>query len=193
MHHSHRDALPATDLAWIAAAATTIGCSRPGVRVYENRHGEHSKIVLVDGAWVAFGSYNFEHAAHDRLAEAMLASRDPRAIEPAAAIFEELRRHPDNVLVTPRVVRRAAGAAARPASRSIRPVQAVDVMRFKEIEHKFIVDEQFDLPRLPARARRARAQRARPALRVRDRYFLTDGGRARRFCSGIATMPSCIT
>ena len=51
-----------------------------------------------------FGSYNFEHAAHDRLAEAMLASRDARATRPAAEIFAELRRHPDNLLVTPRVV-----------------------------------------------------------------------------------------
>jgi phosphatidylserine/phosphatidylglycerophosphate/cardiolipin synthase-like enzyme len=68
--------------------------------VYENRHGEHSKIVLTDGTFVAFGSYNFEHAAHDRLAEAMLATRDPAAVRPALAIFDELRRHPDNVAVT---------------------------------------------------------------------------------------------
>ena len=78
--HSHRDALPATDLAWIAAAASYRRLLDAGVRIYENRHGEHSKIVLIDDAWVAFGSYNFEDAAHDRLAEAMLASRDPRAV-----------------------------------------------------------------------------------------------------------------
>jgi cardiolipin synthase len=114
VHHSHRDALPATDLAWIAAAANYGRLLRAGVRVYENRHGEHSKIVLVDEAWVAFGSYNFEYAAHDRLAEAMLVSRDARAIDPASAIFEELRRHPDNVLVTPQVLRSLpAGLKAR--------------------------------------------------------------------------------
>ena len=105
VHHSHRDALPATELAWIAAAAHYRRLLRAGVQVYENRHGEHSKIVLVDRAWVAFGSYNFEHAAHDRLAEAMLASRDPRAIGPALAIFAELRQHPDNVQVTLRMLR----------------------------------------------------------------------------------------
>lgn len=105
VHHSHRDALPATELAWIAAAAHYRRLLRAGVQVYENRHGEHSKIVLIDGTRVAFGSYNFEHAAHDRLAEAMLASRDPRAVEPALAIFAELRRHPDNVRVTPQVLR----------------------------------------------------------------------------------------
>jgi cardiolipin synthase len=105
VHHSHRDALPATELAWIAAAAHYRRLLRAGVQVYENRHGEHSKIVLVDDTWAAFGSYNFEHAAHDRLAEAMLASRDPRAIEPALAIFEELRQHPDNVRVTPQLLR----------------------------------------------------------------------------------------
>lgn len=99
--HSHRTALPATDLAWIAAAANYVPLLEAGVVIRENRRGEHSKIVLVDEAWVAFGSYNFEDAAHDRLAEAMLASRDPRALLPARAIFEQLRGAPDNVLVTP--------------------------------------------------------------------------------------------
>jgi cardiolipin synthase len=100
VYHSHRDALPATDLAWIAAAVSYERLLDAGVQVVENRHGEHSKIVLVDGSWVAFGSYNFEDAAHDRLAEAMLSSRDLRAIGPARSIFEELRRDPDNVRVT---------------------------------------------------------------------------------------------
>jgi cardiolipin synthase len=101
VYHSHRDALPATDLAWIAAAANYDRLWKAGVGVYENRHGEHSKMVLVDGAYVAFGSYNFEDAAHDRLAEAMLASRDQRAVKPASAIFDGLRRHPDNIMATP--------------------------------------------------------------------------------------------
>ena len=99
--HSHRNALPATDLAWIAAAASYDRLLDAGVVIYENLHGEHSKIVVTDGSWVAFGSYNFEDAAHDRLAEAMLASRDPRAVQPALAIFDELRGDPDNVRVTP--------------------------------------------------------------------------------------------
>ena len=103
--HSHRDALPATDLAWIAAAASYPQLLAAGVQLYENRHGEHSKLVLVDDAWAAFGSYNFEEAAHDRLAEAMLASHDPRAVAPVAAIFDELLAHPDNVRVTPQSVR----------------------------------------------------------------------------------------
>ncbi len=104
VHHSHREALPATDLAWIAAAAHYERLLAAGVRIYENRHGEHSKIVLIDEEWVAFGSYNFEHAAHDRLAEAMLASADARATRPAAEIFAELGRDPDNLRVTPQVV-----------------------------------------------------------------------------------------
>lgn len=109
VHHSHRDALPESELPWIAAAAHYRRFLRAGVRLYENRHGEHSKIVLVDDAHVAFGSYNFEHAAHDRLAEAMLASRDPRAVDPARAIFSQLRQHPDNARVT------AAGLLDLPA------------------------------------------------------------------------------
>ncbi len=99
--HSHRDALPATDLAWIAAAASYPPLLEAGVHIYENRHGEHSKLVLVDDSWAAFGSYNFEDAAHDRLAEAMLASRDARAVAPVAAVFDELRAHADNLRVTP--------------------------------------------------------------------------------------------
>jgi cardiolipin synthase len=109
VHHSHRDALPATDLAWIAAAASYDRLLGAGVHVYENRQGEHSKIVLIDGEWVAFGSYNFEHAAHDRLAEAMLVSRDARAIAPATRVFAELREHPDNLLVTREILRDLPG------------------------------------------------------------------------------------
>lgn len=99
IHHSHRDALPATDLAWVAAAAGYPRLLDAGVRIYENRAGEHSKIVLVDDAWVAFGSYNFEDAAHDRLAEAMLATRHPAAVVPARAIFDDLRADPRNTPV----------------------------------------------------------------------------------------------
>lgn len=98
--HSHREALPATDLAWIAAAASYPALLEAGVQIYENLHGEHSKLVLIDDAWAAFGSYNFEDAAHDRLGELMLASRDPRAIVPLQTIFDGLRRHPDNLRVT---------------------------------------------------------------------------------------------
>ena len=105
VYHSHRDALPATDLPWIAAAANYERLLEAGMYLYENRRGEHSKIMLVDDEWAAFGSYNFEHAAHDRLAEAMLVSTDARATAPAAAIFSELRQHPDNVAVTSQVLR----------------------------------------------------------------------------------------
>ena len=100
VHHSHLDALPATDLAWIAAAVDYDALLNAGVHIHENRHGEHSKIVLVDDTWVAYGSYNFEDAAHDRLAEAMVATRDAVGVEPAKVIFHSLRADPDNVRVT---------------------------------------------------------------------------------------------
>lgn len=100
VYHSHPDALPATDLAWIASAVNYERMLDAGIRVYENRHGEHSKIVLADRSQVAFGSYNFEDAAHDRLAEAMITTRDQRAIDPAVSIFGDLRQDPDNVRVT---------------------------------------------------------------------------------------------
>jgi len=99
--HSHRDALPATELAWIAAAVGYPQLLDAGVTIRENRRGEHSKIVLVDDAWAAFGSYNFEDAAHDRLAEAMLASRDPAVVASIRGILDGLRADPDTVHVTP--------------------------------------------------------------------------------------------
>ena len=117
VHHSHRDALPATDLAWIAGAVNYHRLLDAGVYLYENRHGEHSKIVLVDDEWVACGSYNFEDAAHDRLAEAMLASRDNRMIWPAVQIFEGLLRDPDNQRVTLEDVRQWPDAVRQRVAR----------------------------------------------------------------------------
>lgn len=105
VYHSHVKALPQTQLAWIAAAVNYERLLDAGVTIYENHHGEHSKIVLIDRTWVAFGTYNFEDAAHDRLAEVMLASRDARAVDPAIAILEDLRVDPDNTIVTPQSLR----------------------------------------------------------------------------------------
>jgi hypothetical protein len=56
----------------------------------------------------------------------------------------------------------------------------MDDLRFKEIEHKFIVDEQFDLPRFRAVVASLGPTRT-GTIRVRDRYYLTESGAARRF------------
>jgi len=57
----------------------------------------------------------------------------------------------------------------------------VDVtLRFKEIEHKFIVSDQFDLPGF-RQAVMALGPIRTSKVSVQDRYFLTEGGRARRF------------
>jgi len=53
-------------------------------------------------------------------------------------------------------------------------------MRFTEIEHKFIVDERFDLGRLRAQMEALGPTRT-VRLRVRDRYFLTDHSRGHRY------------
>jgi len=61
-----------------------------------------------------------------------------------------------------------------------KPVLPADALRFHEIEHKFIVDELFDV----ARFRQALADLGptrTSAIRVTDRYFLTEGGRVRGF------------
>ena len=46
IYHSARQALPATDMAWIASAVGYRQLLTAGVEIYENIHGEHSKIVL---------------------------------------------------------------------------------------------------------------------------------------------------
>ena len=63
----------------------------------------------------------------------------------------------------------------------VRPVQEVDVtLRFVEIEHKFVVDDAFDLPRF-RQAVAALGPIRTSTVSVQDRYFLTEGGSARRF------------
>ena len=57
---------------------------------------------------------------------------------------------------------------------------STDALQFKEIEHKFIVDEHFDLLRF-RQAVEALGPTRTSTIGVEDRYFLTEGGRARRF------------
>ncbi len=56
----------------------------------------------------------------------------------------------------------------------------MDVMRFKEIEHKFVVDDAFDLNGFTRTIENLGPTR-HTALVVRDRYFITDSGQRRRF------------
>lgn len=100
--HSHRDSLEASLLPWISASAQYATMLAAGARIYENLAGEHSKIILVDDREVAVGSYNFEHAAHDRLIEAMVFSDDARLCATFRALFDALRSSPDNALLTAR-------------------------------------------------------------------------------------------
>lgn len=51
---------------------------------------------------------------------------------------------------------------------------------FKEIEHKFVVGEDFDLQGFRTALDRLKPVR-HVTLRVRDRYFITESGRERRF------------
>lgn len=53
-------------------------------------------------------------------------------------------------------------------------------LRFKEIEHKYVVDDRFDLPRF-RQAVAALGPIRTGNVSVQDRYFLTEGGQARRF------------
>lgn len=53
-------------------------------------------------------------------------------------------------------------------------------LRFKEIEHKFVVEDAFDLDAF-SRALAALQPRRVHSIRVRDTYYLTHTGRIRRF------------
>ena len=53
-------------------------------------------------------------------------------------------------------------------------------MRLTEIEHKFVIDDLFDLARFRVAVEGLRPTRTF-ALRVRDRYFLTGHGRSHRY------------
>lgn len=53
-------------------------------------------------------------------------------------------------------------------------------MRFTEVEHKFILDERFDLARF-GQCLEALGPTRRTSLVVRDQYFLTEDGRVKRY------------
>lgn len=55
-----------------------------------------------------------------------------------------------------------------------------DEFRFKEIEHKFVVSDDFDVRRFRETLHAMEPARTH-AVRVRDRYYLTAGGIERRF------------
>jgi hypothetical protein len=57
---------------------------------------------------------------------------------------------------------------------------STDKLQFREIEHKYVVDERFDLERFRQTVAALGPIRT-SAIRVTDRYYLTDGGRARQF------------
>jgi cardiolipin synthase len=97
--HSHRDALGASIVPWIPSFYLYRRLTQAGIAIYENLRGEHSKIILIDDSTAIFGSYNFEYAAHDRLAEAIMISEDKKLLETIGALFSRLRESAENVKV----------------------------------------------------------------------------------------------
>ncbi len=98
--HSHRDSLGVTHIPWLSASINYRKLLKAGARIYENRAGEHSKVILVDDQKVAVGSYNLEHAADDRLIEAMIFSEDTTFCGQFRRLFQTLRLAPDNRVLT---------------------------------------------------------------------------------------------
>ncbi len=103
--HSHRDALFESRAPWFGAAAVYDEILDAGVRIYELEPGEHSKVVVVDETWAAFGTYNFEHAAHDRLAEAMLITRETGLVDDLRRSIQEAAFGPGAQMVTRQTLR----------------------------------------------------------------------------------------
>lgn len=79
--HSHRDSLQQSYLPWSAAYLGYKKLLQHGIEIYEQKQGQHAKVILADKTRCAFGSYNFEHWANDRLAEAMIFTQDSQIIE----------------------------------------------------------------------------------------------------------------
>ena len=90
LFHSHRAALPESELPWLSAAFDYGRFLRAGIRIFESRRGEHSKLFVVDAQWAAFGSYNAEHAAHERLAEMLVTSDDPRMVRVIDSVLRQV-------------------------------------------------------------------------------------------------------
>ena len=122
--HSSAAVLWESDWPWLAAAAGYSVLLAEGIELYEHRLGEHSKIVCIDGEWVAFGSYNFEYAADDRLAEAMITTRDPRLVQELTQTLSARTRHQDYRRVS------AADWALRSAGERMRHVAIWPVRRW---------------------------------------------------------------
>jgi len=122
--HSHRDALPASPAPWLAATFTYSRLLDAGVAIYERRGGEHSKILVADGREAAVGTYNLEWAAHDRLAESMLLTREPTIVAGLDAVVEAIRAHPQVEPFT------AADLAALPLLLKLRRVLLYPVRRW---------------------------------------------------------------
>jgi hypothetical protein len=74
-------------------------------------------------------------------------------------------------------VRSSAGCRVHTQGRE--PTVSSEGLRFTEIEHKFVVDGGFDLPRFREQLASLGPTRT-SAVAVRDRYYLTEGGHARR-------------
>lgn len=98
--HSHAHALGVSMLPWIPSFYLYEQLCAAGIDIYERPACEHSKIMLVDDALAAFGSYNFEYAADDRLAEAMMISADPLILEHFRQVFTGLRQELHDKKVT---------------------------------------------------------------------------------------------
>ena len=93
--HSDRQTL-SSSVPWLAAATDYRSLLKHGIELYETTQGEHSKIVLIDDRWAAFGSYHLEDAADDRLAEAMMVTEESELIGYFRRLFTQLRDSPNS-------------------------------------------------------------------------------------------------
>lgn len=80
--HSHIAALGCSTLPWLP-------CYKPmrkllqfsNVNIYEDKKGHHTKFIISDSTYLIYGTYNLEHAAHDRLSEIIFSTENKKYID----------------------------------------------------------------------------------------------------------------
>lgn len=63
-----------------------------GIRILETRRHEHGKMYVVDDTIAAFGSYNVEYPAHDKLVEGLIFTADSGIVRDVKRALEETMR-----------------------------------------------------------------------------------------------------
>ena len=82
-----------SNIPYVNASSSYPALLAAGVRIFETRILDHSKVYLVDDTVAAFGSYNLEKPADGPLVEGLMFSDDP-------ALVQNAKQHLDAIIAT---------------------------------------------------------------------------------------------